>query len=383
MNIALLFNANAPKYGFSYGDPVRRAVFGLGILQASKRHMKVSVGDVGIYSHAKTWAHYDQLTERVYYAGTWTTFLEDRLHATFREATIYALTFENMTKEIAAELHAALTPNDAYLGLMQVDYTYGPHLALMRNSMITLYRIEGETCRVFFSMGSEDGRDDQEQIEMGKLGYTDVDWEDRGAHGTIFDDFDTLEHFQRVAAFREAVTPFMPGGEDEAYELVMVLEDLNPQLFNALGAAVSALERAQTEEDVAQAATSGRRYIEKLAEVLFPARKESFKGRKVGNAEYRNRIWAYIDENTGGDLTRLQGLGEEVDRLVETFNAGLHGDGVKPRILQALADTGVLTAGLLALNPSAARKPYFAHQKSIVEFLRRGADRAEASKPEN
>jgi len=224
MNIALLFNADAPKYGGSYGDPIRQAVFGLGILQASKRHMKVSVGDVSIYSHAKSWAHYDEITKRVYFAGTWSTFLEDRLRATFRQATVYALTFENMPKQLAAELHGALIPDDAYVGFMQVDYTYGPHLALMRNSMITLYRIEGSTCRVFFSMGEEDARDDQEPIEMRKLGYTDVGWEDRGAHGTIFDNFDTLDHFQRVAAFREAVTPFMPGGEDDAYELVMVLE---------------------------------------------------------------------------------------------------------------------------------------------------------------
>lgn len=377
MNIALLFNADAPKYGYSYGDPVRSTIFSLGILQASKRHMKVSVGDITIYSHAKSWPHYDDLTERVYRAGTWSMLLDGRLRATFRQATVYAVTFENMPKGLAAELHAALEPDDAYLGLMEVDYTYGPHLALMRNSMVTLYRIEGETCRVFYSMGEEDGRDSQELIEMRKLGYADVYWEDRGAHGTILDDFDTLEHFQRVAAFRKAATPFMPGGEDDAYELVMVLEDLNPQLFNALGAAARALERAETEEDIAQAAISGRRYMEKLADVLFPARKGPFKGRRVGSAEYRNRIWAYIDENTAGDATRLSGLGSEVDRLVDEFNAGLHGDRAKPRMLQALADAGNLTAALLALNPLAARKPYFAHQKRIIEFFENSIGRAE------
>jgi hypothetical protein len=128
MNIALLFNSDAPKYDGSYGGPIRRAVFGLWIIQASQRHMKVSVGDVLIYSSSKTWTDYDTLTERIYFAGTWSLFLEKRLRKTFRKATVYALTFENMTKAIATKLHAALTSDDSYLGLMEVDYTYGPHL---------------------------------------------------------------------------------------------------------------------------------------------------------------------------------------------------------------------------------------------------------------
>ena len=370
MNVALLFNSDAPKYGCTYGQPIRRAVFGSGIIQASGRHMKVSVGDVLIYSKSRSWAHYDELTERTYFAGTWTLFLEDRLTATFRKATVYALTFQNMTKEIASELHAALISDDSYLGLMEVDYTYGPHLALFRNSMIPRYRVQGTICRIFFSMGEDDEKDHFEIGAMKQEGFIDVAWEDRGAHGTIFDDFDSLEHFKRVAAFRNTVAPFLKGGPDEASELVMILEDLNPQLFNALGAAVGALERAQHEEDIAQASLSGRRYLEKLADVLFPPRDADYNGRKVGREQYRNRMWAFIADNTANDAAQLEALGVEVDRLVEEFNAGLHGDQDKVRILRALSDAGSLTAALLALNPTESRKPYFAHRKRIIEFFK-------------
>ena len=205
---------------------------------------------------------------------------------------------------------------------------------------------------------------------MRKLGFTNVDWEDSGAHGTIFDDFDTLEHFRLIATFRNAVAPHLRGGADEASELVMVLEDLNPQLFNALGAAIEALERAQNEEGIAQAAISSRRYLEKLADVLFPPRTLDYNGRKVGKEQFRNRIWAFIIDNAANDVERVTALGKEVDRLVEEFNAGLHGDQEKPRMLRALADAATLTAALLALNPAEARKPYYAHQKRILEFFR-------------
>lgn len=315
MNVAFLFNSDAEKYEYFYREPIKEAVFGLGILQKSKRHMKVSVGDVTIYGRSNTWAEYAELTQRTYYTGTWSLLHDNRLRATFRKATVYALIFENITKAIATELHEALTSDEAYLGALEVDYTYGPHLVLFRNTTINLYRIEGELCRVFYSMGEENARDASEPPAMRELGYSDVDWEDRGAHGTIFDDFDTLEHFERVADFREAVAPFLSGGDDDASELVMILEDLNPQLFNALGAAVQALERAKTEEDIAQAALSGRRYMERLVDVLFPARAEPYNGRQVGKAEYRNRIWAFIDTNTRGFPERKNTMGKEVDRV--------------------------------------------------------------------
>jgi hypothetical protein len=62
------------------------------------------------------------------------------------------------------------------------------------------------------------------------------------------------------------------------------------------------------------------------------------------------------------------------DRVVEEFNAGLHGDQNKERILRGLVDATSLTAALLALNPSDARKPYFAHQRRIVEFFEQAVE---------
>jgi hypothetical protein len=375
MNAALLFNSDDAKFGGSYGDPIRDFVFGLGLIQASGRHMKISVGDVLTYGKYRNQEQFESLMVKVYSSGTRALYHEDRLGDVLGVGTVYALTFENMTVNLAQDLHVALSEDSSYLGVLEVNYAHGPHLALFRNSMIPLYRVEGSTCRVFYSMGEEDSRDDYEIEAMSKLGFSDVAWEDRGGHGTIFDDYDTLEHFQRIAIFRDVIQGLIEGGEDAASELVMVLEDLNPQLFTVLGAAVVALERAENAEDVAQAALSGRRYLEKLADVLFPARDGKLNGRRVGKSEYRNRIWAYISENLRAYPERVEVLGKEVDRLVEEFNAGLHGDREGPRILKALANAGELTAALLALSSSKSRQPYYAFQKRIVEFLREAAER--------
>ena len=154
MIIALLFNSDAPKYNRYYGPPIRRTVFKTEIIQGSARHMKMSCGDVCIYGRHRTWQGYDALTEATYFHGEWALYCEERLRATFRVATVYSLIFENMTQVIASQLHSALKPDDAYLGLLAVDYSYRPHLVLFRNSMITKYRIMGTTCRIFYELES-------------------------------------------------------------------------------------------------------------------------------------------------------------------------------------------------------------------------------------
>jgi hypothetical protein len=291
------------------------------------------------------------------------------LEATFNVATVFAYIFENMTDEIAVKLDERLVDAEAYLGFLQVDYTHGPHLVMFRNYMITKYRVQGTTCRIFYSMSENEDPDKYEAELLGELGYTDVDWEDRGAQGTIFDNYDTLEHFEQVEGFKEFIAPHLPGGDDEASELAMVLEDLNPRLFNALGAAVLALKRARHEEDVAQASLSGRRYLERLADALFPSRTERYNGRDVGPGKYKNRIWAFIADNIS-DKNHVEKIGKEYDRLTDEFNAGVHGDRTRLGMLRTFAEVASLTLALLALNPSDTRKPYYAYREQMLDFFK-------------
>jgi len=98
------------------------------------------------------------------------------------------------------------------------------------------------------------------------------------------------------------------------------LEELHPKLFDAFAAAARTLDRAETEEDLAQAALSGRRLLEKTADYLFPPQSIDWNGRKVGKAQYKNRLWAYVERtllaSRGADLTALDRLGKEANRLL-------------------------------------------------------------------
>jgi hypothetical protein len=350
MNIAFLFDAFAYDNEHNYWWAIRKAIFSSDILQLSDRHMCLSIGDITCGISRGT--DVEKLYHSAYNSSQWSNLAEDKLIEAFFKSVVFGVVFENIPRSIVTDIDSSLA---------SVRY---------RNTLSKKYRLRGRKCRAFYSMDEEDEKDPHDLEEMESLGFIDTGWEDRGARGTIFDDFDTLEHFQRVATFRQVITPYLHGGEDDAYEMVLLLEDLNPKLFDALGAATERISTADTEEEVAQAALSGRRYMEQLADALFPARSGKHNGRTVNQAAYKNRLWAFVEENTVGDAENLNILGGEIDRAVEELNSALHGRRSADRVYQAFADIAQISVKLLTLNPEKSKKPYFAYQNRMLDFLK-------------
>ena len=378
MIIAILFNSDDPRFDGYYGPPIRDLIFGTGVLQSSKRPLKIAHGDVLVDGHSKTAADYRRIAEATYFAGTWSTIQADRLRATYLKQTIWSWVIQNATKALAEQLDTYLRSDPAYLGLLEIDFSLRAHLVMFRNSMPPYCRVEGARCTRFYSMGNEDEKDEYETEELLKLSFTVVDWEDQGAHQTIFDDFDTPEHFVQLKEIQNALASVLPNGDDEAGELVMMLEDLNPSLFNALGSAVRVLAAAQTDEDYAHVGISGRRYVEQLANALFPASTVPFNGRDVSAAKFKNRLWAFIDKSLPASrpdrCNELSSLGREVDRLIDAVNALLHGQPDRQLALHAFADLAKLTIALVQLDPAATRQPYRAFEQKIFDLLKQHLD---------
>jgi hypothetical protein len=366
MIIAFLFNWRAYPEAGNYWHEIRDTVFATGSIQRSGRHMKLSIGDVLV--GLERGQDPQSLFMAAFANSEWAAMHVERLVDGF--PTVFGMVFENVPRELASELHEALFPHTGYLGAISVHFEFGPHLALYRSRLPPQYRLEGTKLRSFYSMGNQDGCDPADLEDMRRLGYTDAAFEDTGAGRTILDDFDTPRHFERVAAFREILNGSLPGGEDDAYQLTMMLEDLSPKLFNALGAAAERLANAENEEEVAQVAISGRRYMEQLANALFPPTDKPRGKRKLDKEAYRNRLWAFAEDYINGDPPRLLTIGKEIDRIVSELNAGLHADQPKERVAQSISDAAVLTATLFALNPDAVRNGYLAYMDSFRAFAR-------------
>ncbi|WP_407351144.1 hypothetical protein [Luteimonas sp. R10] len=236
--------------------------------------------------------------------------------------------------------------------------------------MIETYRLIGTKCAVFYDMGYNEDPDICIKEALEFAGF-EVEYEDQGARRTLFDNYDSLDHFKRVESFK-AFCSRLPGlGNDDASALAHSLEELHPRLFDAFAAAARTLERAETEEDYAQAALSGRRLLERTANALFPPQELDWNGRKVGRAQYKNRLWAYIEKAlcaTGAPADRLEPLGKEADRLIELFNSGLHASPTCENVELAFRDLIIWLSAVIDISPPMARDPYQAYGKEIDSF---------------
>ncbi|HEY5305419.1 MAG TPA: hypothetical protein VIJ52_01945 [Pseudolabrys sp.] len=195
-----------------------------------------------------------------------------------------------------------------------------------------------------------------------------------GARRTIFDNYDSLEHFRRVADFARTISALPRGSENLASDVTFDLEELHPKLFDALAACVRVYARSETEEDLAQLALSGRRFLESIADALFPPSEEQFEGRLVTKERYRNRLWAYLKLamiRTGKfEEQAFSSMGKEVDRLIELFNSALHDRITKDRITEALIDLVSWIRAVADLDRRGFRQPYLAYRGELVSFAR-------------
>lgn len=377
MNVAFLFNSDHPALGGCYGGPVMELILATNVLQQESRSMRVSYGDIltySIVSQSKDRSHaaLDKLCRAVYKPASFDRINRPKLEATYTTATVYCWLFQNMTKEVAEKLDSELQSADFYLGCMDVTFSRPLHLLLFRNNLIEAFRITGTKCDIFYSMGLNEDPNVCDKEVFERAGF-EVEAEDLGARRTFFDKYNSSEHFKRVESFRSFCSKLPALTDNDASAIIDSLEELHPKLFDALAAAARTLERAETEEDYAQAALSGRRLLERTADALFPPQKCDWKGRKVGTAQYKNRLWAYIDtalSSIDSPTKSLETLGKETDRLIELFNSGLHASPTQEKIELAFRDLIIWLRSVLEINPSMARDPYRPYGLDIDELMR-------------
>jgi hypothetical protein len=79
-------------------------------------------------------------------------------------------------------------------------------------------------------------------------------------------------------------------------EIVLGIAKFDPRLVRQLHGALKTFDGLDNGDSLAQVALSCRRFLERLADALYPPRPGKINGHKVGQGEYRNRLWAYIND---------------------------------------------------------------------------------------
>jgi hypothetical protein len=313
------------------------------------------------------------LIKELFFGDSWQRFDRAKIRMAAEESMIFTWVIANANMATAVALDAKLRGEVTYLGCMAVNRLVPSQRALFRSMLPLFLRVRGTSCNMFHSSLSPDDRDNVVFEEVKELGFSSVDWEDIGARDSVFDDFDTNDHFERIEALRHFLTANLLDRADGADELVLVLEDLNPRLAATLGTASRAFFAAISEEDRAHVGLSARRYIEQLADALYPPQKDLVDGRDVSKAKVKNRVWAYIIEQCAdhgpNGQDRAQVIGKEFDEILEDANAILHAAPRTEQVRSLLVRLALMTATLLGLAEGENRRPYLGYSPRIRELL--------------
>ncbi len=384
MNIAFLFNASAPEFKGYYGIPILDHVLKTGVLQNSNRNMRLSLGDVLVLFDVRPgMKNYTQIREAVFSSKEWSSVMEDRIRETEGKIRVYCLLFENMTIEIAENLHKKIKDYPVYLGALAVDYSDPFQFSFYKQTMPEKCRINGKTCGVFYSLAKYDdsAKDgiDWNLVTLFKENGFDSDIEDTGARGTIFDKYNTpsdfsFKHFKRIGEFKKVFSKFCGLSNDDISNVTLVIEELHPDLIESLVSAAKVSNKAETVEDFAQAALSGRRFLEKFADYLYPPKKELIDGHDVGKDKHKNRLYAYSKEaltsNANSKEAQLKNIDEEIKKLFELVNSGLHSITTKDKIEALYKDILFFVIKLAEINPNMIRNSYSAYEEEMNNFFK-------------
>ncbi|EAD8602631.1 hypothetical protein AF306_15725, partial [Listeria monocytogenes] len=107
------------------------------------------------------------------------------------------------------------------------------------------------------------------------------------------------------------------------------LLDLNPVAAEQLMLSFKSMN-SQIAEERSQALTTARRFLKELADSIYPARSDKKGERKLGEEQYINRIWAFMDEaiesssNKASAKSLVDLIGLNIQNLYKGTNKGVH-----------------------------------------------------------
>ena len=127
---------------------------------------------------------------------------------------------------------------------------------------------------------------------------------------------------------------------------------------NTIEKFTSAYERLRetNPESWAQAVTTCRRILKDFADNIYPPKDDLVDGRKVGENEYINRLWAFASENIKSDTNKeliqseVEYTGRRINSLYDLTCKGTHADISREEAERAIIRTYLLIGDLIKLG---------------------------------
>jgi len=140
-----------------------------------------------------------------------------------------------------------------------------------------------------------------------------------------------------------------------------LLLDICPDAVEKFMAAYERLSSSSA-EDWSHALTAARRVIKSVADTIYPPQNTQKNNRKLGEEQYINRLWAFLDENalSGSDKdlakVHIDYLGSFLQKLNDKASKGVHSDVSYEEAVRAVLYTYLTLGDILEFAKSGFEK---------------------------
>lgn len=245
----------------------------------------------------------------------------------FMKEQIYVVQFNSIRKSLLLALNERLNARSDYLGVMEIhpDYPvhrivfsgYGPLLKIEKGRLLLLYT------------GRENEEFAQEKLEWLKTHYARLAWKSEVFDSDLrFSVFDCRTWPAREFDVQRTTRFLNQEWEVTCEHVLYKLFDVAPDAADELKSAVVKLKEPNLDAaDCAHLAVSFRRCLEKVADVLSPAKsnnqKDKYKPRLVDYVKDRLSATSSYADYVEGELIEM---GTRIEKLYNMGNKGIHED---------------------------------------------------------
>ncbi len=340
MKVAFHFDADHERFDRYDGLPVIREIFRQLLQQETANlHLKVFTGDIAALDYLRDKKNREEIWRGFFTPPrpVWQSLRPDFMDF-LQNKKVFVVAFEGMGSRLRDRLHEALLNDETYLGAQQIHEANPVHWVLYGASLVPLYRITGRDLRLFYSIGSDDQRDQALAVNFREdLPFSSINFEEMAVPHTILDSYSSYEHASRVANLSTMLYDHLNLVADQ---VMLRFTDLAPGLYDKMYETLIRFEDLENPGGPARAAQGCREMLEALAGRL------SFSGNggSAVQAGYLDMIEAAVRRRSDGRereslLAQLQDISHRIDKLEET--------GRNARESDFLMEGGRLLLGLI------------------------------------
>lgn len=377
MKVAYHFNADDSaslaegRYDLTF---LRRSFSALRVADGdAQAHVKIWHGDLDAWNRGRTLEQRAAIEAALFRNGQnlWNEVNAPLFLSRIFTTNVYVIMVEGLSEAMRDQIHADLKWEPLYYGALQVYEAIGEHWVLYHATLVPTYRYYRGQLRIFCMVDEEDDQDKSlEEYWVDSGLFRSVVWEILGARYTVFESRDNFEDARRLSELDRMLPADLSVMVDD---LLMRLRDEKPQLCDELYAACERLRTIKTSADAAQAAVSCRRFLEGLADRLYPARAERVNDRKVDQASYMNRLAAYIEVNLGGEKAavaeQLNEMGTALRDPYDGAQDGVHSHSNRDKVDWMIRSLVTIAYRILQLAPPPLTLPEEPYEEDLRKSL--------------